>query len=245
MLTPEGYRRLTRALSAAADELCGGKIAMFHEGGYSPQHAPYCALAIIEEMSATDGGARAIFADGDLVGGQDIRPISARECEKSGINSDCERAAVARAARGRRIRHYEKTIVRRSVCAAFFCALLVAVSPARAQSTIVAFGDSLTAGYGLPAAQSYPALLERALIERGHDVKIINAGVSGDTSADARNRARFTLKTKPQIVIVAFGGNDALRGLPPKAMRENLDFVLQAARDAGAAPVLRRNARAG
>ena len=119
-----------------------------------------------------------------------------------------------------------------------FCALLVAVSPARAQSTIVAFGDSLTAGYGLPAAQSYPALLERALIERGHDVKIINAGVSGDTSADARNRARFTLKTKPQIVIVAFGGNDALRGLPPKAMRENLDFVLQAARDAGAAPVL-------
>ena len=132
----------------------------------------------------------------------------------------------------------KKTIVRRSVCAAFFCALLVAVSPARAQSTIVAFGDSLTAGYGLPAAQSYPALLERALIERGHDVKIINAGVSGDTSADARNRARFTLKTKPQIVIVAFGGNDALRGLPPKAMRENLDFVLQAARDAGAAPVL-------
>ena len=132
----------------------------------------------------------------------------------------------------------KKTVLRRSVCAAFFCALLVAVSPARAQSTIVAFGDSLTAGYGLPAAQSYPALLERALIERGHDVKIINAGVSGDTSADARNRARFTLKTKPQIVIVAFGGNDALRGLPPKAMRENLDFVLQAARDAGAAPVL-------
>ena len=132
----------------------------------------------------------------------------------------------------------KKTIVRRSVCAAFFCALLVAVSPARAQSTIVAFGDSLTAGYGLPAAQSYPALLERALIERGHDVKIINAGVSGDTSADARNRARFTLKTKPQIVIVAFGGNDALRGLPPKAMRDNLDFVLQAARDAGAAPIL-------
>ena len=74
MLTPEGYRRLTRALLAAADELCAGKIAMFHEGGYSPQHAPYCALAIIEEMSATDGGARAIFADGDLVGGQDIRP---------------------------------------------------------------------------------------------------------------------------------------------------------------------------
>lgn len=74
MLTPEGYRRMARAALAAADELCAGKIAMFHEGGYSPQHAPYCALAIIEEMSGIDGGARAIFADGDGVAGQEIQP---------------------------------------------------------------------------------------------------------------------------------------------------------------------------
>ena len=74
MLTADGYRRMTRALLDTAESLCGGKVAMFHEGGYSPAIAPYCALAILEEMTGTQSGVPDPFADYALIGGQKIMP---------------------------------------------------------------------------------------------------------------------------------------------------------------------------
>ncbi|GHC89118.1 arylesterase [Novosphingobium pokkalii] len=94
---------------------------------------------------------------------------------------------------------------------------------------ILAFGDSLYAGYQLEAGQSYPAKLEAALNAAGVKARVINAGVSGDTTAAARQRLAFTLDNQPQkpaLVMVGLGGNDMLRGLPPAQTRANLDAIL-------------------
>jgi len=96
---------------------------------------------------------------------------------------------------------------------------------------VLAFGDSLFAGYGLadPTAQSYPAQLEQRLRRAGHNVRIINAGVSGDTTAAGRQRLAFTLDNqpaKPHLVLLELGGNDLLRGLPTAETRANLDAML-------------------
>ncbi|MFN6935510.1 MAG: arylesterase [Tsuneonella sp.] len=96
---------------------------------------------------------------------------------------------------------------------------------------ILAFGDSLFAGYGLadPATQSYPARLEATLRADGRNVRIANAGVSGDTTAAGRQRLAFTLDSqaaKPDLVILELGGNDLLRGLPPEQTRANLVAML-------------------
>lgn len=106
---------------------------------------------------------------------------------------------------------------------------------------ILAIGDSLFAGYGLAGpADSYPARLEAALRARGVNARIANAGVSGDTSAAGAQRFAFVLNSqpaKPDLVIVEFGGNDVLRGLPPAQTRANLAAMLAAAK-AQAVPVL-------
>jgi acyl-CoA thioesterase-1 len=99
------------------------------------------------------------------------------------------------------------------------------------QINVLAFGDSLFAGYGLadPAAQSYPARLESALRGGGRNVRIANAGVSGDTTAAGRQRLAFTLDsqaTKPDLVLLELGGNDLLRGLAPDQTRANLTAML-------------------
>jgi acyl-CoA thioesterase-1 len=94
---------------------------------------------------------------------------------------------------------------------------------------ILAFGDSLFAGYGLPSDQSYPARLEAALRARGINARISNAGVSGNTSADGLARLDFTLANQerpPDLVLISLGGNDMLRGLPPEQTRANLDAIL-------------------
>ena len=98
---------------------------------------------------------------------------------------------------------------------------------------IVALGDSLFAGYGLQASQSYPARLEAALRARGINARIRNAGVSGDTSADGLARLKFTLDgwpgdsgAKPDLVLICLGGNDLLRSLPPAQTRANLAAIL-------------------
>jgi len=101
---------------------------------------------------------------------------------------------------------------------------------------ILAFGDSLLAGYGLNDGESYPARLEAALRARGVNAKIANAGVSGDTTAAALQRLAFTLDSqsvKPELAVVSLGGNDMLRGLPPAQTRENLAKILQTFRDRG------------
>ncbi len=99
------------------------------------------------------------------------------------------------------------------------------------QIDVLAFGDSLFAGYGLadPGTQSYPARLEAALRSEGRNVRIVNAGVSGDTTAAGLQRLAFTLDSqpeKPELVILELGGNDLLRGLPPEQTRANLAAML-------------------
>lgn len=98
------------------------------------------------------------------------------------------------------------------------------------ERTILAFGDSLFAGYGLDPGQSYPAMLQNALRVRGINARITNAGVSGDTTAAGLHRLKFTLdqlKTKPDLVLLELGGNDLLRGISPTQTRENLTKMLE------------------
>lgn len=109
--------------------------------------------------------------------------------------------------------------------------VLLAATPAQAQGVrlIWAFGDSLTAGYGLPPAQGFPTRLEAALKRSVPDVTVRNGGVAGDTSAQGRARLAWGLrglKRKPDLVIVELGANDMLRGLPPAATEKNLDLIL-------------------
>jgi acyl-CoA thioesterase-1 len=94
--------------------------------------------------------------------------------------------------------------------------------------SIVAFGDSLTAGFGLQPSESFPAQLERALRARGHAVAVINAGVSGDTTAAGLERLAWAVPADADAVIVELGANDALRGSDPARARANLDQILAA-----------------
>jgi acyl-CoA thioesterase-1 len=91
---------------------------------------------------------------------------------------------------------------------------------------IVAFGDSLTAGYQLPQPAAFPVQLEKALRARGADVKVINAGVSGDTSADGLARLDWSLPEEADAVILELGANDALRGQPVAAAKQSLDAIM-------------------
>jgi|GEM_PF-306239 len=101
---------------------------------------------------------------------------------------------------------------------------------------IVAFGDSLTAGYGLTLDQAYPSLLEKALRERGYEVEVVNSGVSGETSAGGVRRAEFIRSLDPDIVLFGLGGNDALRLLPSEDMEKNLNQALTRLRAGDDAP---------
>ncbi len=103
--------------------------------------------------------------------------------------------------------------------------------------TIAALGDSLTQGYGLPAEDGFVPRLEEWLVAQGQTVSLINAGVSGDTTAGGLSRVAWTLTPDVDAMIVALGGNDLLRGLDPDVSRENLKGILEAAQDAGL-PVL-------
>lgn len=94
------------------------------------------------------------------------------------------------------------------------------------QATILAFGDSLTAGYGVDHKDSFPTRLEGALKIAGYDVRIINAGVSGDTSAGGLSRLNWALADKPSFAIVELGANDGLRGLNPQSTFTNLDAII-------------------
>ncbi len=105
---------------------------------------------------------------------------------------------------------------------------VVAPVPANAP-VILAFGDSLYAGYRLNPGEGYPPRLEAALNAAGTPARVVNAGVSGDTTAAALQRLAFTLdnqKVKPTLALVGLGGNDMLRGLPPAQTRANLDAIL-------------------
>ena len=104
---------------------------------------------------------------------------------------------------------------------------------AAAQKRIVALGDSLTAGFGLAEAYAYPSLLNERLRKGGYPYEVVNAGVSGDTSAGGLARLTWVLQHPTDILIVALGGNDGLRGLSPEAMERNLDQIIQHAQARG------------
>lgn len=99
--------------------------------------------------------------------------------------------------------------------------------------TILAFGDSLTQGYGLPEAQGFVPQLEAWLEAQGAEVALINGGVSGDTTAGGAARVEWSLTPEVDAMIVALGGNDLLRGLEPENARANLGTILEAARSRG------------
>ena len=109
--------------------------------------------------------------------------------------------------------------------------MLPFITARRAQAReirIMMLGDSITAGYGLPRAQALPVRLEAALRAKGLDIRIIDAGVSGDTTAGGRARLDWALADRPQAVIVALGGNDGLRGIEPRNTEANLAAILDA-----------------
>lgn len=117
------------------------------------------------------------------------------------------------------------------------------VTPANAEQrqeplVIVVLGDSLSAGYGLTQSTAFPARLEAQLLRRGHRVRVVNAGISGDTSAGGLARLDWTLAEKPDLMIIELGANDALRGLDPQQTRQNLGTILNRLRDAGVQPLL-------
>lgn len=109
-----------------------------------------------------------------------------------------------------------------------------AASPVR----IVAFGDSLTAGFRLASGDSFPVQLERALAARGYQVEVVNAGVSGDTTQAGLERLAWAVPEGTPAVIVELGANDALRGLPPAQARRNLDAILERLARSGARVLL-------
>jgi acyl-CoA thioesterase-1 len=103
---------------------------------------------------------------------------------------------------------------------------------------IVFLGDSLTAGYGLAREESVPALIQAHLAREGYAYDVVNAGVSGDTSAGGLSRLDWSLDGNVAVLVVELGANDGLRGLPVSAMRRNLDQIIRRAKDRGIAVVL-------
>ena len=111
-------------------------------------------------------------------------------------------------------------------------------APADSRPVIAAFGDSLTAGFGVDAGLSYPDYLQKRLDAAGYSYRVANAGISGDTSSDGAARLSSVVSLKPEIVVLELGGNDGLRGLPLATTRANLDRMIVELRKAGAKVVL-------
>ncbi len=125
-------------------------------------------------------------------------------------------------------------------CLCCLCSTLGPMTKAHADQdsrpslTLLVFGDSLTAGYMLPPGDSFPAQVQMALQAKSYKVQVINAGVSGDTSADGLQRLDWSLQGGADAVIVELGANDALRGIDPALTRTNLDKILAALTAKGA-----------
>jgi acyl-CoA thioesterase-1 len=116
--------------------------------------------------------------------------------------------------------------------------LVVAAPAAAAERVIVVLGDSLTAGLGVASDEAYPALLETRLRRAGLAYRVVNAGVSGDTTAGGLRRLDWVLRSRPEIVVVALGANDGLRALPLSTVRDNLTAIVTRLRAAGARVLL-------
>lgn len=110
--------------------------------------------------------------------------------------------------------------------------------PAGRSARVLFLGDSLTAGYGLDQSQAFPTLVSAALEERGLDVEVVNAGVSGDTTSGGLARLDWLLRQDPDVVMVALGANDGLRGLPVAETEANLRRIIERSQESGAAVIL-------
>ena len=132
--------------------------------------------------------------------------------------------------------------LRRALILASLLAVLGPAAPGEAaqgaEPVIVVLGDSLTAGYGVAAHEAYPALLEAILRREGYHYRVVNAGVSGDTTAGGLRRVDWVLRARPDVAIVALGANDGLRGLSVAAMRENLERIVGRLQEGGARVLL-------
>jgi acyl-CoA thioesterase-1 len=113
-----------------------------------------------------------------------------------------------------------------------------ASGPKDDRPVIVAFGDSLSAGFGVDAGLSYPDFLQKLLDARGYRYHVVNAGISGDTSSDGLERVGQVIALHPEVVILEFGGNDGLRGLPVATTRSNMEEMIVALEKVGAKVVL-------
>jgi acyl-CoA thioesterase-1 len=132
--------------------------------------------------------------------------------------------------------------LRRVLVLASLLAVLAPAAPGGAaqdaEPVIVALGDSLTAGHGVAAHEAYPARLEAILRREGYHYRVVNAGVSGDTTAGGLRRVDWVLRARPDVAIVALGANDGLRGLSVAAMRENLERIVRRLQAGGARVLL-------
>lgn len=118
--------------------------------------------------------------------------------------------------------------------------MLLGVGPSVSDTPplIVAFGDSLTAGHGVGVDESYPAQLQKRLNDLNYHYRVVNAGVSGDTTAGGLRRVSWVLKSNPDLVILELGGNDGLRGLSLEQTRNNLSEIIQRFQEAGVEIIL-------
>jgi acyl-CoA thioesterase I len=125
--------------------------------------------------------------------------------------------------------HYHKIFERMKILKVtfYFLALIVA-SDAMAQqtNTILFFGDSITAGYGLDEEQSFPAFIQEKINDNGHSYHVVNAGLSGETSAGGLRRIDWVLQQHVDIFVLELGGNDGLRGIDPANTKENLQGIM-------------------
>jgi len=112
------------------------------------------------------------------------------------------------------------------------------VPAADSRPAIVAFGDSLSAGFGLDAGQSFPDLMQQDLDRRGLRYRVVNMGISGDTTQDGLARMQLAIAEKPAIVLLELGGNDGLRGVPIAVTQQNLAEMIEAFQKSGARVVL-------
>ena len=122
--------------------------------------------------------------------------------------------------------------------AALLTLVVPVTPPAAAEPVIAVLGDSITAGLGVLVDEAFPALLEARLRREGYAYRVVNAGVSGDTTAAALQRVDWVLRSHPSIVIVALGANDGLRHQSVTAMRDNLIAIVRRLRAAGATVLL-------
>lgn len=112
------------------------------------------------------------------------------------------------------------------------CLSLCFVSKAPGQERVLVLGDSITAGYGLKKEEAYPALIEKMALADGYQIEVVNAGLSGDTTRGGVRRIAVLARRPMDVLVIALGGNDGLRGIAPEVSQENLEQIIDRARKA-------------